>query len=302
MKKLLVTLSIVLLMFMFVSCGGDTPAPSYPDTGTDEPTEPVEPDPEPEPEPEPREFIPLYGNYKWVGIRKDSTLDKEYKIELVPYTSGWKPVAFDTGYSQYMGGYSNSYIYDFFEQVFDLDNWEDYQSATEDYLFHVYYHDEEAVMNPDTLEYDYYPYYISFVVGFDLCTPIMPEANPHIYNRFVYATYANEYDLFEGQTEEFRLTLVPTGTDEQNKYFTEEIKNSILERWYETIFQGLWAGQNGIGVGMVNLVEGPTDNPEKIEFTFDMDIPDVPGGEFEKLFPSALFNIGELTREPIAQN
>lgn len=303
MKKLLVTLSIVLLMFMFVGCSGDNPAPGNPDTGTDEPATPVDPDPEPEPEPEPeaREFVQLFDtNYKWVGIREDDE-NREHKIELVPFTPGWETVAFNTAYNNWMGGYSTTYMRDYLEQVFDLETWRDYKSAINSYHFYVNYYDEYEVMNAETMEYDYYPYYIRFIIGFDLSTPDASKAKPYVYNRFIYSTYTN-VDPSTSYDERLDFILVPAGTEEQNKIFTDTVIQQEMEAWYETIFKGMWAGQNSVGVGMVNLLEGAADNPEKIEFTYDNEIPDVDGGGFGEVPPVYLYNLGELTREPISQN
>lgn len=311
MKKLLIALSIVLLMFMFVGCSSDNPAPGNPDTGTDEPTIPVDPDPEPEPEPEPeaREFIPIFDpDFKWVGTRTDEATNKDYKLEIVPFENWdeikdrWFPVTFNSGVNAAMPDetYSTQDRNRFAEGVFGV-RYNNLSQTLTTYYFNVYYHDEAQVINaenPDKIEY--YPYYIRFAFGIDLSSPESELAQAYTYNRFVYATVTDEFNLFEYQDGPARLVLIPTGTDEQNEYFTEEVKETILQTWYDSIFTNMWSGDAGIGVATTELIKGTAENPEVIQFTIDEEIPDIPHIDLENRTPYGIVNI-EFTRESIYQ-
>lgn len=303
MKKLLIALTIVLLMFTFVSCSGDTPAPDVPEAPEPEtPVTPVEPDPEPEPEP--REAIDFFNaDYKWVGIRHDKVLEKDYKIELVPLSEDNFSITFTPGFNDYMDRYyeSTSWYKDRFkETVFDIHPASLFDYAIKTYSFHVNYHNEEAVIGAVGEETKYYPYYIRFTIFFDYCTPDADTPQSHVYNRFVYATLADEQSLFEYyEGSPYLLTLVPTGTAEQNEYFTDEKKEEIIKSWYENIFKGEWAGEaTSVGIGDVELVEGTGENPEKIQFVMVEGIPDVSGDTLDNCSPLTLISYGEFTREP----
>ena len=303
MRKVLIALSVVLLVLGLAACSGENPPPStpeYPSVPVD-PVVPEQPEPE-EPEEEPREYIDFLGK-AWVAKRYDGTTNRYYDIEIVPNEYHYYhdfTIAFGSVSDETMSDNSYDYRYEFFDKLYGV-KYFDVENIFTTVIYNVLYHDAYRVINPETTEVEYYPYYIRFAFSLDLGTQDC-GIKPSSYNRLIYSTFSDSYSMFEDITEYgwevTRLILVPTGTEEQNEYFTDEVKEQILKTWYDTIFSGQWKGESGgAGVTKVELVSGTPEDPQQIRFTIDEEIPTLSRYGLADRFPNGLVGIEVLERK-----
>ena len=268
---------------MFVGCSGDNPAPGNPDTGTDEPSEPDK---------DARDSINMYYS-NWIAYRDDLEKGRKYEIEIIRDTEWSSSAMFNEDYNPAMGGYSEAYQEEFLQKLFGLTIEESEQIFQPHHIhYYVRYNDEYRVAKGN-YDYDYYPYYIEFEFLLDIHTP-STKVNSSTYNRIVYSANVDDRNNPE-EGKYYGIRLIPTGSDEQNEIFTDELVSQILYSWYESYFKGLCAQP---GVGMVELVRGTNIAPDEIRFTLDPDIPVLsqPGGLADQT-PSWLISLGTLERK-----
>ena len=302
MRKVLIALSVVLLVLGLAACSGENPPPStpeYPSVPVD-PVVPEQPEPE-EPGEEPREYIDFLDK-AWVAKRYDALTNKYYDLEIIPNNDYQRSAVIAFSGSGDETAFDSSYEYrtEFYDKLYGIQ----YMYAGEifDTLFYtVRYHDAAMIVTPGTTEVEYYPYYIRFAFVLDVGTPDC-GIKPSSYNRLVYVTLSDSYSMFEDITDfgwdVSRLILVPTGTEEQNEYFTDEVKEQILKTWYDTIFSGQWKGESGgAGVTKVELVSGTPGDPQQIKFTIDEEIPTLSRYGLADRFPNGLVGIDFFERK-----